>query len=118
MNVPPRVDENQRVRPYQFTEVKPNGFTRDDQTFGKCLGPIRTNCARMKSLFPNRPRAGDERNKSEWGECYGIAPADTSSLPPDAESEHNRQHHHRSLAQCCQQEGKERQDEKQGSLLP
>src|SRR4029077_18880260 len=91
INVPPWIDEDQRMRPYQFAEVEPNGFAGDDQTFRYGLGPIRTNRARMKSLFPDRPRACDNRNQSKWRERQRIAPADFPSHPPDAEGEHKGQ---------------------------
>src|SRR6266576_5036867 len=87
INVPPWIDEDQRMRPHQFAEIEPNGFTSDDQTFRECLLPIRTDRAGMKSLFPNRPRARDDRNQSKWAERQRIAPTDFSSHPPDAERE-------------------------------
>src|SRR4029078_10976618 len=94
INVPSWIDKDQRMRPYQFAEIEPNSFTSDDETFRKGLHPVRTNCARMKFLFPDRPRARDDRNQNKWSEGQRIAPTDSSSHPPDAKREHKGQHYH------------------------
>src|SRR5437016_12363622 len=65
INVPPWIDEDQRMRPKQFAEIEPNRFTSDNQTFRKGLRPVRTNRARRKSLFPNRPQARERRSSTK-----------------------------------------------------
>ena len=94
INRPPRINENERIRPDEFRQVKPYRATSDNKAFRPGLRPVRTNCGRVKFLFPNCPHARKRRNKQEWSERYCIFPSDPSSPPPHAEGEHDGQHDH------------------------
>src|SRR4030095_1589428 len=93
INIPPGIDEGQRIRPKQFAYIKPYCPASDDKTFRQGLRPIGTHGARVEFLFPNRPRAPKRRNQRKRGQRQRIAPADFSTHPPDAERERKRQHY-------------------------
>ena len=97
------------MRPNQFTKVKPDRAARDDEPLRPGLRPLSTNCTSVELLFPNRPDAGKHGYYRKRRKCRNIPPLDSSSSPPDTESEHNRQHDRGWLAYGREYEKDQRQ---------
>src|SRR5438552_19176636 len=59
INVPPWIDEDQRMRPKQFAEIEQKRFTNDKQTYRKGYRPVRSDCATSTSLVAKRHTTQD-----------------------------------------------------------
>jgi len=87
------------MRPNQFTKVKPGRAAPAMMSrSGQVCVPLSTNCTSVELLSQIVQNAGKRGYSAKRRKRRNIPPLDSSSPPPDTESEHNRQHDRGRLA--------------------